>query len=130
MKTYIIVLILTCFTAVGWTAEYKVFWRCGDKHLEALDPHINNDQKVNLFLNYFNEGTNKLLSSPINLKSLVQLPGEFNSSNFLALSKGQQIFMNCIGQVTLRPHDIQGKVVFDVLRNSYGCPFIPKRCSG
>ncbi|ASQ45574.1 hypothetical protein [Legionella clemsonensis] len=130
MRIYIIALLLSCITAMGWSAEYKVFWRCGDNHLEALDPHTNNDRKVNLFLNYFNEGTKELVSAPINLKSLTQLPADFNHQNFLALSEGNQVFMNCIGQVILRPHDMQGTVVFDVLRNAYSCPFIPKSCNG
>ncbi|CEK11068.1 hypothetical protein [Legionella hackeliae] len=130
MRRNIVGLLLLCIATVGWTAEYKIFWRCSDKHLEALDFHSSNDKKVNLFLNYFNQNSQELHSSPISLKSFAELPPNLNQDSFLMLSDGNYIFMNCVGRVTLLPHDIQGKVVFDASKNAYSCPFVPKDCSG
>ncbi|WED43970.1 hypothetical protein [Legionella cardiaca] len=129
MKNGILASSLLLFTVTGWAVDYKVFWRCSDNHLEAMDVYEKNDKKSHILLNYIKEENNKeVLSSPISVKSLVDLPSNFNHDNFLMLGNDSHVFMNCVGQVNINPHDIHGKVVFDVRKNAHGCPLIPKDC--
>ncbi len=117
------------YATFGWSVDFKVFWRCSDTHLEAIDVYQSNDKQANLFLNYIDQAKRALFSSPINVKSLAELPSNFDEQTFLMLGNEDHIFVNCVGQVNLNPHDLQGKVVFDVHRNAFNCPLIPKGCS-
>ncbi|KTD23362.1 Uncharacterised protein [Legionella lansingensis] len=128
MNTWIAGLIMLFFSALSYGADYKVFWRCQDDHLEAFDVYEMNDKKIDLFLNYVEDGKKEFISSPINLKSVVDLPTSFNQEDFLMLGDNKRVFMNCVGQVVLSPHYPQAKVIFDVRRNAHSCPFIPSDC--
>lgn len=123
------VILLMLITSMSWSMDYKAFWRCRDNHLEALDVYLSNDKKANLRLSYIDQDKKEVLSSPINLKSLIDLPPSMGQKNFLILSDENHIFLNCVGQVDIDPHDLLGKIVFDVQRNAFKCPLIPKDCA-
>jgi hypothetical protein len=128
MRIWATILTGLLLSSIGYTMEYKVFWRCQEGRFEALDLHPYNDKKVDLFLTYIEGKKKELTYSPISVKSLVELPAYFNSANFLMLSNGKRVFMNCVGQVILTAHHHEGRVIFDVRRHAYQCPLIPKGC--
>lgn len=125
----IAILSLLSMTKV-YADDYKAFWRCTDGHLEAIEKQaVLNDEKVDLFINYIQAVSTTLRSAPISLKSVVDLPSHFNQDNFVSLGLKDQWFLNCVGQVVLNPNYPEGKLVFDVKRNSYSCPLIPESCN-
>lgn len=129
MRIHIAVVAIMLFTSIGYADNYKAYWRCKDEHIEAIEPHeILDDKKIDLYVYYTLSNEQTLHSSPLGLKSLVNLPSNFNHEKFLMLGSKEQWFMNCVGQVVLSPHYPQGKIVFNVHRNAYGCPLIPKDC--
>lgn len=129
MRSYIAALIITFATSSLYAEEYKVYWRCSDKHLEALEARgVFNGSQIDLYVHYALQGENLFQASPVNVKSMVNLPLSFNHENFLILGDKTKLLLNCVGQIVLSPHYPQGKLVFDVNRNAYSCPLIPKDC--
>ncbi|MDI9819477.1 MULTISPECIES: hypothetical protein [unclassified Legionella] len=130
MRKSALVLVLLFLSIVSYADKYKVFWRCADGHLEAIEPHENNaDKEIQLVLNYMPKSGKEFSFSPIDSKSLADLPAWLNHEDFLMLGSKNRLYMVCVGQVVLSPHYPQGKVVFDARRNAYGCPLIPEGCS-
>lgn len=129
MRSYIAALIIIFATPILYAEEYKVYWRCSDKHLEALEAQgVFNEKPIDLYVHYVSQGENLFQASPVSVKSVVNLPLSFNHENFLILGDKTKLLLNCVGQIILSPHYPQGKLVFDVNRNAYGCPLIPKDC--
>ncbi|WP_019217241.1 hypothetical protein [Legionella tunisiensis] len=130
MRSYIAALIIIFATPSLYAEEYKVYWRCSDKHLEALEAQgVFHEKPIDLYVHYPLQSGSLFQASPINVRSIVNLPLSFNHENFLILGDKTTLLLNCVGQIILSPHYPQGKLVFDVNRNAYSCPLIPKDCN-
>lgn len=107
----------------------KVFWKCADKHLIALE-HLAtlNGKKIDLFLNYATTQQKGMHYSAIDEKSMANLPDAIDVGSYIMLGIKGQWFMNCVGQIAHKPHYKQHKLIFDVSTNAFGCPLIPKNC--
>nr|HAT8713473.1 hypothetical protein [Legionella jordanis] len=128
MKLWFAGLSLLMLSNLASAVEYKIFWNCQDHHDEALELTVKNDKKINLFINYLSEGNKEIASTAIDVKSLVNLPDNFNQDKFVILGDDQKLYLNCIGQVVPDPKYPQGIIEFNVRTHAYQCPFIPKGC--
>ncbi|WP_133140703.1 hypothetical protein [Legionella genomosp. 1] len=127
----ILVLTFALLSGITHAQEFKIFWRCADTHLEAIESQANLNGKLSdLYINYASPGNNSFNFSPVSKKSLVELPKEVVHGNYLMLGIKGEWLMNCVGQVVVSPNYHYPKVVFDAGKNAYGCPLIPKNCAG
>jgi len=129
MKKLLAIVVLFMMTQVVQAQQVKVYWRCANKHLEVVDHQTTiKGQKIALYVNYQATNENGLNDSPISKTSMVELPNDVASDAYIMLGVKGQWFMNCVGQIVQSPHHPQPKLVFDVSKNAYSCPLIPKSC--
>ncbi len=122
-------LIMGLICSYSFAVEYKAFWRCADNHLEALEAHGElAGEEIHYYISYNFADESQWHSFPLTLKSTVDFPASFEHEDFVMLGGKKGGLMNCIGQVVVPNHSPQGKLVFDVRRNAYSCPLIPKGC--
>lgn len=123
-------LILGLICLPGYATEYKAFWRCADNHLAALEAHGElAGEDIRYYISYNLSDETQWHSFPLTLKSTVDLPASFEQENFVMLGGKKGGLMNCVGRVVTSSPSPQGRLVFDVRRNAYSCPLIPKDCN-
>ncbi|MDP1603302.1 MAG: hypothetical protein Q8M03_08560 [Legionella sp.] len=131
MKILFAIIGLFFLAVTAYADEYKSFWRCGDGHLEALEPTaILKGQKIDVFINYIIPGERTLKTAPMGLKSMVTLPTALKQGNFLMLGSNKEALLNCVGEIVINPNYHEGKLVFDVKKQALSCPLIPEGCAG
>lgn len=121
--------LLGLFSTQLMAQEFKVFWRCADNHLEAVEPQSNyKGRAIDLYINYAKKN-DALNYSAINKQSMVELPQDLQHGDYLMLGDKGEWLMNCVGQIVVSEHYPYPKVVFDVQKNAFSCPLIPADCA-
>lgn len=123
-------ILICCLPLTIFAQSAKVYWRCADNHLLAMEPKvIANGKSHNLYVNFSSEEIDSINYAKIGPRAMVELPGDIMPGSYFMLGGKGQWAMNCVGK--LHPHKgryHQNQLIFDVKRNAYGCPFIPKTC--
>ncbi|QRN04178.1 hypothetical protein GH742_10000 [Legionella sp. MW5194] len=129
MKIALSAIVLTVFSSWAYADDYKVYWRCLDGHLEAMEAHAKlNGEETPLYIHYQSTKQPAWQSTPISLRSLASLPVNTQNGDFVVLGNKKQWLLNCVGEVHHNPVYHHGNVIFSVTRNAYSCPLIPPEC--
>lgn len=121
MKKWLILLI-----AVLSSQAYakSVFWKCADGSLKPVANKATLDgQTYSLYLNFIRSSIEGQAFRPIDDKHQVSLPSNIEQNSYVTLGGKGEWLMNCVGMIN------GDKVIFNVKRNAFGCPLIPKSCS-
>lgn len=130
LSVFMLAITVMCIGTVATAQEVKVYWRCGDGHFHAVEQDAKlKGTAIKLYVNYSLTTENGMRYSPISKQATAQLPESVEKGSYIMLGNKGQWLMNCVGQVIEREHFKRAKLIFDVSKNAYGCPLIPKGCA-